>query len=383
MEDSKYWRCAFGSALIVAFSLVGEAFANPQQPPANSSPAETGKAAEASATGSSQAPAEPIVPKDAREMLLAAAQVNGLESPGLKPWHILVSYDKYDEDGDNVDSGTYEEYWVSPKQYRLSYSSQDFTQTDIATEDGLFRTGEQKWPGELQTRVRDEFVRPMFREMDLQFAKPEKKTREFGKVKLPCVMLPRKDTNMVVSENGLSAFCFEPNTLVLRLSKGGMGAGTVWDQTVYDNIVNFQGRYIAHDVQVTRGGKLFLKLHVEKLASIAQIGKTDFSPPPSAVPVGQKRVVLDGRVVMLDYQLHQEMPQYGNSVRPPGGEATMRFVISKDGRVTEAQFVEGTAGMRKPLEEALKKNVYRPFILRGEPVEVEVTQKYIYQVYGR
>ena len=63
-----------------------------------------------------------------------------------------MSYDKYDEDGDNVDSGTYEEYWVSPKQYRLSYSSQDFTQTDIATEDGLFRTGEQKWPGELQTR---------------------------------------------------------------------------------------------------------------------------------------------------------------------------------------------------------------------------------------
>ena len=99
-------------------------------------------------------------------------------------------------------------------------------------------------------------------------------------MKLPCVMLPRKDTNMVVSENGLSAFCFEPNTLVLRLAKEGHGCRNfVWDQTVYDNIVNFQGRYIAHDVQVTRGGKLFLKLHVEKLASIAQIGKTDFRRP--------------------------------------------------------------------------------------------------------
>lgn len=124
---------------------------------------------------SQSAPTADVVPQDAEELLLAAAQVNGLDAPRLKPWHILVSYDKFDEDGDNVDSGTYEEFWAGAKQYRLIFTSHDFTQTEIATDAGLFRTGDDKWPGVLQTRARDEFVRPMFREMKLQFARAEKR----------------------------------------------------------------------------------------------------------------------------------------------------------------------------------------------------------------
>lgn len=75
---------------------------------------------QAPANGQTVNPAtpNPSAPTDAKELLLTAAKVNGLESPGLKPWHIVVSYDKFDEDGDNVDSGTYEEFWISPKLYK-------------------------------------------------------------------------------------------------------------------------------------------------------------------------------------------------------------------------------------------------------------------------
>jgi hypothetical protein len=86
------------------------------------------------------------VPQDAEELLLSAAQVNGLEAPGLKPWHILATFDKFDEDGDNVDSGTYEEVWISARQYRVTHTSKDFTQTDVATDAGLYRTGNEKCP---------------------------------------------------------------------------------------------------------------------------------------------------------------------------------------------------------------------------------------------
>jgi len=44
------------------------------------------------------------------------------------------------------------------------------------------------------------------------------------------------------------------------------------------------------------------------------------------------------------------------------------------------QFVEGNSQMQKGLEEALKKFVYRPFLVRGEPVEVEVKQKFVYEI---
>jgi len=344
MHSSNGRRCVRILLLIASLSPVGSSISIPQTLPKSS------VANQATAEGSQPASTDHAVPQDAKELLLAAAQVNGLDAPGLKPWHILVSFDKYDEDGDNVDSGTYEEFWVGASQYRLTYTSQDFAQTDFATENGLFRTGNEKWPGELQTRVRDEFVRPMFRELDLRFAKPEKKMRDFGKVQLPCVMLRGTGGNMVVSDNGLAAFCFEPNSLMLRYSKGGMASGTVWHQIVYDRIVRFQGRYVAGDIQVMRGGKPFLKLHLEKLESIPSPNPTDFIPPPTAVAIDNKPIVANSGVLILDYLAHQELPQYPKSIRPPGGEATVEYRINKEGRVTTVRFVEGNSQMQKGLE---------------------------------
>ena len=117
----------------------------------------------------------------------------------------------------------------------------------------------------------------MFREMNLQYAKAEKKTRDFGKVQLPCVLLRGTGGGMIVSDNGLAGFCFERDSLMLRYSKGGMALGTVWDQIAYDKIVRFQGRYIAGDVRVMRGGKSYLKLHLEKLEPIAEGSAMDFT----------------------------------------------------------------------------------------------------------
>jgi hypothetical protein len=39
--------------------------------------------------------------------IAAEDALNGLQSADLLPWHIVVSYDQYDEDGDNVHSGVY------------------------------------------------------------------------------------------------------------------------------------------------------------------------------------------------------------------------------------------------------------------------------------
>jgi hypothetical protein len=43
------------------------------------------------------------------EWLSKQKTLNGLESPDLLPWHIVVTYDQFDEDGDNVHSGWGEE----------------------------------------------------------------------------------------------------------------------------------------------------------------------------------------------------------------------------------------------------------------------------------
>jgi len=46
-----------------------------------------------------------------------------LQSTDLLPWHIVLTYDQFDEDGDNVHSGVYEEYWAAAKKYKRIYKS--------------------------------------------------------------------------------------------------------------------------------------------------------------------------------------------------------------------------------------------------------------------
>lgn len=98
----------------------------------------------------------------------------------------------------------------------------------------------------------------MFRGMNLTHGNAEKRMKQFGTVKLSSVQLrPTETHNLVISDNGLAAYCFNPDSVLLRYSSGGMASGTVWDQISYDKIVHFQGRFIASDVRVLRGDKVF------------------------------------------------------------------------------------------------------------------------------
>ena len=82
---------------------------------------------------------------------------------------------------------------------------------------------------------------------------------------------------------------------------------------------------------------------------------------------------------MLDYLLHEEMVQFPKSIRAPGGQAVVKYLIGKDGHVTDVEFVEGTPAMQEAIEESLKKYVFRPFVVRGELVEVEAKQQFSYE----
>ena len=62
---------------------------------------------------------------DLTTWLSKEAALNGLQSADLQPWHIVVTYDQFDEDGDNVHSGVYEAYWAGAQKYkRISKSDE-------------------------------------------------------------------------------------------------------------------------------------------------------------------------------------------------------------------------------------------------------------------
>ena len=131
----------------------------------------------------------PTMPADPAAILSAAANVNGLTGSALLPWRLRVSYQIFDDKGHSKDSGVYEELWVSDKKYKRSYTSPSFTQTDFATDRGLYRSGNQNWPGPQEIMVRTEIVDPIPPALNLTGFRLESKRRLVDKVNLQCVTL--------------------------------------------------------------------------------------------------------------------------------------------------------------------------------------------------
>ena len=284
------------------------------------------------------------------------ASLNGLQSTDLLPWHIVVVYDQFDEDGDNVHSGVYEEYWVGAKKYKRIYKSDNFNQTDYATDKGLYRHGDQQWPDRAQSQVRAEVIAPFSYAATLQGFHGRNVERTFSGYKLQCVLIER--------DSGISdptQYCFEPDSSVLRYNRG-----YGWFQTVYNRIVPFQGRNLAQEVDVTDGGKPYLKLRVETIELFSHVDDADFLPPPDSVgPLGDR---VSGVHLM---PTKTSFPQWPASLRAQHFTVTVDIVIGKDGHVVSAHGVSGPQEGYKACENAVRKWVFKPYLVLDKPVEVE------------
>ena len=200
------------------------------------------------------------MPKDFAAILDVATNVNGLSGPGIRPWHIRLSYETFDTKGLSQGSGVYEEFWISERNYRRSYSSPSFNQTDYATDKGLYRSGDQKWPGDLELMLRDDLIEPLPMALDLHGFRLQNNRRSLGTVEFRCVTLSA-DWIFPATNN----YCFQEDQPILRFTS------SVGDRNgvVYNQIVTFQGRFVARDIRVTNGGKPRLEIHVETIEGLS------------------------------------------------------------------------------------------------------------------
>jgi len=283
--------------------------------------------------------------------------LNGLQSADLRPWHIVVAYDQFDEDGDNVYSGVYEEFWAGTKKYKRIYEADNLTQTDYATERGLYRRGDQQWPDRAQIQVRAEIIDPFSYADTLQGFHARVLERVFSGHKLQCVLIER--------DSGISdptQYCFEPNSSILRYNRGWG-----WFQTVYNQIAQFQGRNVAREVDVTDGGKPYLKLRVQTLELISSVDDAEFTPPRDAVgPLGDRVSGVSLRPINMS-----SLPQWPASLRTQHFTVTLEIVVGKDGHVASAHGISGPPEGYKACENAVRKWVFKPYLVLDKPVEVE------------
>jgi len=303
------------------------------------------------------------LPKDSAALMSVAQKLNGLAGDGLRPRHLKVSYQTFDDKTHSHDSGVYEEWWIAANKYKRTYTSSTFSQTDFGTDHGLFRIGNQNWPGPLELMVQLALLDPIPAVLNFQGIRLESKRRSINKANLQCVTLTGDWIFLVA--NG---YCFDSDKPIVRyISAFGDRSGTM-----YNSIVSFGGHFVARDITVTEGGKPQLIIHLELLEGVAAVNGSDFTPPAEAVQVSSSNVSLP-QSTMRALLLRQVPPHYPVNAKTSHvqGTVVLQIKVGKDGHAAAAHAISGPSALQKEAADAVLNWEYRPFLISGEPIDVE------------
>jgi TonB family protein len=310
------------------------------------------------------------MPADPAAIMALGSKLNGLDGTEIPPWHIKATYQEFDSKGKLSGSGSYEEFRISDKSYKRTYASPAFTQTDYATERGLYRSGNQDWPGREETQVQIYLTAPIPLELGVPNTALKNQDLAVGATHRRCVIskLPR----VFPVE---SAYCFEPDRPILRLAMSPDGQS----QLLYNNVVLFQGHFVAQDVEVTRRNRPVLTIHIDELRSLP--GAIEFNPPADVTqPIGGKIVLPEGTTSSL--LLVQVLPVYPTSAKEMhvDGTVIMHVVVGQNGAVKSAGVISGPTALRASALDAVRLWTYRPFVLLGEATEIETDVRVIFSL---
>jgi len=325
---------------------------------------------------------EGSLPKDPAALFALACEKNGLESSDVQPWHIRGSYTFYDIKGNVEDKGVYEEWWVSAGRYKRSFTGQKFTQTEYATGGRLLRTGSQDWPSANVMLLRSSLIEPLLYDPILKEFTLKWHKKSFGKDKLDCVVFTYLIGNhLIVPDDFFPQACFEPSMPALRVtSTGGQS------ETTYDDITNFQGHFFPHHLRIFVARKLSMDFTLDLAEVISQMPESFPDVPPDAQPIDLTSISFksDKGAVSTTRLMKRIAPNYPAEARGRRiqGEVTLKVTIGKDGHVENPKATGGPIALQEPSIDAVRQWVYRPFLVMGEPREVEVEVNVIFQLGG-
>jgi TonB family protein len=345
--------------------------------------------AQATASGPNVA-ASDNQPTDPRELLQLVSRSNGLADDNDAPWHMKFSFTVLDHNGKETEHGTFEEYWASRRQYKIIKTDAQFSETEYFTDHGLVRSGDQTdVPGPFD-EIRGQFLYPLTDKYVQGLpatAKIEIKIRDFGPAKLRCITTTYPaESRRSIDLYGATA-CTDLNFPAIRLSGPWMGGKTF----VFNNIASFRGRSVARDMEAYQDGNKEFTAHLETLESFDSLNEALFAPPPDARPLAQvapssadvrpqnepakpKTVTISASVAQG--QLIKAIPpDYPIGAKEMGvtGVVVVQATIGKDGRIYNPHAISGPPMLRDAAVDAVKRWVYKPYLLNGEAVEVLTT----------
>ncbi len=338
------------------------------------------------APGFSQTAADagPSVPKDPLGVLDAALPFYDFNSAELKPWHLRATYQFYDPEGKPTEQGTWENWWASPKVHHSDWKRADAETAEWSTADGAHYRKVVGSPLRYFERSIDETVLsplPGRRIVNSDGMKLELKMLPARKPEFACVFTALQwlvDGELQAPGSNLpEEYCFEPATMALRVAFSNQLT------TQYSQLVKTQGRYLARQVVVSYGKQTLFSVSVDTIEGFNPADAT-FSPPADAILEMAAPHVNGHSDVAVGTLAKKTAPVYPPLSKMNGeqGVVVLAAMIGTDGRIHDLEVLASPSPWRlsQSALDSVKTWGYKPYLLDGEPVEVETTVNVIFSL---
>ncbi len=326
---------------------------------------------------------QPSQIKDPRAILAAAAPFYDFSDPALKPWRLKATYQLYDEKGNPAEQGTFEYWWVSPKVYRVSWSRPSAKHTDWHTADGKYAyeaTGEGL--SFFEEKLQSALVSPLPEPSDLDPAKIrlDRQDVKVGTAKVPCILviplMPQHGQVQIVPLGLFPTYCFDPTVPALRFS---YSFGTI--AMSLNHIVKVQGRLLPRQVEFYEGKQQILSANVQTIEIITPDDPA-LSPAVTAVFPKVEEVPISAGIA-VGMLVKKQVPIYPQDAKDAhvSGTVVLQATIGRDGRIHDLRVVSAPwPSLAASSLWAVLHWEYKPYMLNGEPVEVQTTVNVIYSL---
>lgn len=310
-------------------------------------------------------------PSDSIKQLSVATS---MDREGMKPWHLRMSFDLYDLKGKKSESGSIEEWWASPTSHRIVIESPSYHFTAPST--GSENSSRASREAYLVHNLLSQVVNPIPQFNATDAVKVEEQSKTFSKVPLSCFDVSTTTTYQGhKTTNSGPVYCTEPGKDILRIHFDTSEGMTI----VRNHPGHFQGASVALDNSISYNEKMAIEGHVETLET--------FDPQKSPVELqtdSHDAKAIPG-VVLAGKALSKYPPDYPLLAKQKhiGGTVILCAIISKQGTISSLDVASSPDELLSASAmEAVKRWTYTPYLLNGEPTEVDTTITVHYNING-
>ncbi len=297
---------------------------------------------------------------DSRQDLEHLSMLTSLDREGLPPWHLRMSFQLNDLHGSKKESGTIEEWWSTPKNYRIAIASPSYNVT-------IPNTSGQSNPHSREAYLVNLLLRqvthpiPSFGTFENLTA--SKETRKFGKTTLECMSVQRSISGNVHYGADWPEMCVEPGTASLRIYFDSGGFSDIRNRPG-----NFMNTNVALDNTINYAGKVAIAGHVDSLETYHPDASTVEQEGAGGTEQNVPGIVQSGRILTKAQPIYPELAKREHL----SGTVILSAQISKQGAISSVDVVASPDdSLSRAALDAVRQWTYEPYLLNGKPTEVD------------